>query len=88
MPMVTPSDLVYAPPSAYHLGVSHGTEQDEHYRKARRVFRKEERIHLSEQRHVNDERRHADMVAETKCLRELRLARDAAKQEASAVRKP
>jgi hypothetical protein len=68
--------------------VSHGTKQDEHYRRARQAFRKEERIHLSEQRHVNDERPHADIVVKAKCLRELRLARDAAKQEASAVRKP
>ena len=62
-----------------HPGMSHGTKQG---------FLREERLPQSEQRVVDEKRCHADMVAETKCLRELRLARDAAKQEASAVRKP
>jgi hypothetical protein len=88
MRKATPSDLVYAPPSAYHLGVSHGTKQDEHNRKARQAFRKEERLHQSEQRVVDEKRRHAGLVKKIKRLRELRLARDAGRQEASAARKP
>jgi hypothetical protein len=86
MQKVTPSDAVYAPPSAYHLGVSRKEERA--HQRERQAFRNDERIHLNEQRHANDERRHADMVAKTKRLRELRLARDAAQQEASAARKP
>ena len=62
-----------------HPGMSHGTKQG---------FLREERLHQSEQRVVDEKRRHARLVAKTKRLRQLRLARDTAQQEASAARKP
>jgi hypothetical protein len=61
-----------------HPGMSHGTKQG---------FLREERLPQSEQRVVDEKRRQAGLVAKIKRLRELRLARDAAKQETSAVRK-
>ena len=60
-----------------HPVMSHGTKQG---------FLS--RLRQSEQRVVDEKRRHAGLVAKIKRLRELRLARDAAKQEASAMRKP
>ena len=54
------------------------SKEEEAWRKAERAFRAAERLQQSEQRVVDEERRHDDMLAKTKRLRELRLAKEAA----------
>ena len=62
--------------------MSHGTKQDEFKRKAQLAFREETTAHQRERPLLEQEVRHEDMLAKTKGLRELRLAREMAQRAA------
>ena len=62
--------------------MSHGTKQDEFKRKAQLAFREETTAHQRERPHLEHDARHEDMLAKTKGLRELRLARERAQRAA------
>jgi hypothetical protein len=64
------------------------SKEDEARRKAEQAFREAERIQESERRLLSEERRHADMLAKTKRLRALRLAKEAAAEAAATEVKP
>jgi hypothetical protein len=63
--------------------MSHGIKQDELKRRAQLAFREETLAHRRERPLMEEEVRHEDMLAKTKGLRELRLARETTQREAS-----